>query len=295
MKQTGKRLTLTVLMAALALTITLGAVSTTFAQTSGQVQGTDLGAAHRGGRGGWHGATLATLAETLNLSEADLRTALQAGQSVADVAAEQGVELDVVIATIVAEQTTNLAEAVTAGKLTQEEADARIAQLSENLPELLNLKGGQNGLGLGRQGDRGFSKHSVAALATVAATLDLTAAELLTALQAGQSVADVATAQGVALDGVVAAIVAEQSAWLAQAVTNGRITQAQADERLATLQAALPEQLARKGLPAKMGPGFGPGCHKDGLHAPQTPAEPAPESTPQTNTAPVVPEDVGNA
>lgn len=76
---------------------------------------------------GLRGAALATLATTLNLSEADLQTALQTGKSIANIATEQGVVLDTVVEAIVTEQAAKLAGCVTDGKLNQEEADARLA------------------------------------------------------------------------------------------------------------------------------------------------------------------------
>ena len=53
--------------------------------------------------------------------------------------------------------------------------------------------------------------------------------DLGSAIKVGQSVADVATAHGVSVDSVVNAVVTDASARIDQAVTNGRLTQAQAD------------------------------------------------------------------
>jgi hypothetical protein len=59
------------------------------------------------------------------------------------------------------------------------------------------------------------------------------------ALQGGQTIAEVAEANGVAGDDVVAAMVADAEERLAQAVADGRITQEQADERTADLESRI--------------------------------------------------------
>lgn len=68
-------------------------------------------------------------------------------------------------------------------------------------------------------------------------TIGVKPAELRADLKAGQSVADVATAKGVAVDTVVNAVVKDASAKIDQAVTNGKLTQAQADAAKAKLPA----------------------------------------------------------
>lgn len=210
------------------------------------------------GRGGMQ---LSAVATALGMTEAELRTELEAGKSVADVAAAKNVSLDAVTNAIVDARTQELAQAVTDGKLTQAQADALISNLKLTLPGQLQTKmvpglqrdwdGGRGGRG---HGDKGGGIRTGAQLATVATALGVTQAELWTELQAGKSVADVAAAKNVALDTVINAIVAEQTAALQLAVTNGRLTQAQADERIASLKANLPTLLAQPGL-FQRGPG----------------------------------------
>jgi len=301
------RLKLAALGAVLATSVTFGVVATTYAQDQTQEPSTSQGGAQlgrlggrHGGIGGFglHGASLATLATTLNLSEADLQTALQAGKSIADIATEQGVALDAVVEVIVTEQTAKLAQAVTDGKLTQEDADARITELREKLPEMLSMTRPVAGIGMGKGPGLGGVGMRGAGLATLAATLNLTEAELQTALQT-KSVAAVATEQGVALQTVIDAIVAERSTALAQAVTDGKLTQAQADEQLARLEAMLPEQLNQIHTPGAGGPHGGRG--RGGPRGEDSPApgdsnrDPAQAPTPQPNIVPVTPEDAQRA
>ena len=301
------RLKLAALGAVLATSVTFGVVATTYAQDQTQEPSTSQGVAQpgrpggrHGGMGGFgmHGAALATLATTLNLSEADLQTALQAGKSIADIATEQGVALDTVVEAIVTEQTAKFAQAVTDGKLTQAEADARLAELREKLPEMLSMTRPMDGLGMGKGPGFGGMGMRGAGLATVAATLNLTEAELQTALQT-KSVAAVATEQGVALQTVIDAIVTERSTALAQAVTDGKLTQAEADAQLARLEEMLPEQLNQIHTPGAGGPHAG---HRRGgprggnLQAPSDPnQDPAQAPTPQPNNVPVTPDDAQSA
>jgi hypothetical protein len=74
-------------------------------------------------------------------------------------------------------------------------------------------------------------------LKVAADTIGVAPATLGSDLKAGQSIADVATANGVSVDSVVNAVVSDASARIAQAVTNGRLTQAQADALTAKLPA----------------------------------------------------------
>jgi hypothetical protein len=108
-----------------------------------------------------------------------------------------------------------LAKLVTAGTLTQAQADAVTTALEAARPEGGPGRGGGPGL-------------------TVAATaLGIDASDLRTQLQAGKTIAQVASANGVDLQKVIDAIVAAEKTHLAEAVADGSLTQAQADERAA--------------------------------------------------------------
>ena len=103
-----------------------------------------------GGPGGRHLA-LDTAATTLGVTEDELRTALQGGQSLADVAETEGVSKDTLITALVGEAKAHLAEQVTEGDLTQAQADARGAQLTERVTAMVE----REGLGRGGHGHRG--------------------------------------------------------------------------------------------------------------------------------------------
>ena len=82
---------------------------------------------------------------------------------------------------------------------------------------------------------------------TTASILFLKRKSARTELQAGKSVSDVAAAKNVPINTVIAAVIAEQTTVLKQAVTDGKLTQEAADQRLATLKTNLPKLFELKG------------------------------------------------
>jgi len=87
----------------------------------------------------------------------------------------------------------------------------------------------------------GFGGGSFAAFDASAAVLGLTPVELFTQLHDGKSMEEIAKAKGVAMDkiheAVKAARLAEARTRLAQAVKEGKITQAQADQAIKDIEA----------------------------------------------------------
>jgi hypothetical protein len=90
-----------------------------------------------GGRGG-RGAHLETVATVLGISVEDLRTGLVDGQTIAEIATANGKTAEEVVDALVAEATERIGQAVTDGKLTQEEADVKLAELDTKLTEFVN-------------------------------------------------------------------------------------------------------------------------------------------------------------
>ena len=146
--------------------------------------------------------------------------------------------------------------------ITQAQADKVIAALVAARPE-----GGRGGPGMGG-GHRGPGGLIGAGLDTVATTLGVTADEVRAALESGQTLADLAVSKGKTAQDVIDAVVAEATTRINTAVTDGKITQAQADERLADVT-KFATDFVNNGGPA-FGPGFGggrgfggPGHHGD--------------------------------
>ena len=109
-----------------------------------------------GGHGGGR-VSLDVAAETLGVTEDELRTALQGGQSLADVAAAEGVEKQVLVDALVAAANAHLDEEVAEGDLTQEQADARKAEVAERVAAAVEREG------LPRRGGRGHGPDGTTA------------------------------------------------------------------------------------------------------------------------------------
>jgi polyhydroxyalkanoate synthesis regulator phasin len=78
------------------------------------------------------------IAELFGLEPAELRDLLRDGQSLADVATAQGIDVQVVIDTFVTAAKEHLDAGVANGRLTQEEADAKLAELTERITEMVD-------------------------------------------------------------------------------------------------------------------------------------------------------------
>ena len=184
-----------------------------------------------GGRGGHgemgekQGEHQAELAAALGMTTEELQTALQSGQTIEEIAAEKGVDLQ---AFALEQAKEHLAQAVTDGKLTQEEADTKLAEIQTAIEngEFTGLRGfgpGGHGLRGERDGD-------------LAEALGMTPEELHTAIQNGQTIEEIAAEKGVDLQ---AFALAQAKEHLAQAVTDGKLTQEEADTKLAEIQTAI--------------------------------------------------------
>ena len=114
---------------------------------------------------------------------------------------------------------------VAAGTITKAEGDAIKSRIeSQDYPMLA-------GPGFGH-----YDAHGFGHLGAAATYLGLTEAELQTQLAGGKTLADVVKAQGKTVDGLVAALVADEKKQLAAAVSAERLTQTQADAMLANAQ-----------------------------------------------------------
>lgn len=106
---------------------------------------------------------------------------------------------------------------VTAGTITSEQADAVAVHLAEALPH-------RGGHFVGRAA-------AVATLEEAAAAIGIDVSDLRTALEDGQTIAEVASANGVDAQTVIDALVAAFNVKMDEAVANGRITAELAAEK----------------------------------------------------------------
>jgi len=114
-----------------------------------------------GGRGmggyGYAGTMPALLAEALGMTVEELYAAQTAGQTVAEIAAAQGVELADVVAAVIAPRAERLAQSVAGGYLTQEQADAMLAAMTEQMILHFENPGTGYGGGCGMGGRGAFA------------------------------------------------------------------------------------------------------------------------------------------
>jgi hypothetical protein len=173
------------------------------------------------------GDSLTAAAKYLGLSESDLRSKLNDGQSLADVAKAQGKDLTGLKQAIVDTAKADLDKAVADKNLTQSQADAVLTRLKSGIDDLVD---GQ----LRFHGPGRFEKPFIGGnLDGAAKYLGLSASDLKTKLRDGQSLADVAKAQGKDVAGLQQAIVDATKADLDKAVADKKLTQSQADDILA--------------------------------------------------------------
>ena len=87
---------------------------------------------------GMLGAGLDAAAEVLGMTANEVRDALRDGTSLGALADQQGVDRQSLVDALVAAATERINEAVADGRLTQEQADERIAELPDRVTELLD-------------------------------------------------------------------------------------------------------------------------------------------------------------
>jgi hypothetical protein len=214
----------------------------------------------------------------------------QSGQSLAQIATAKGKTAADIITAARASLSTQLAQAVTAGTLTQAQSDAELAQFDQQAPQIVNdtnleAKGG-HGFGPGGQHGAGGPGGAGALINAAASVTGLTDQEIDTQLQAGQTLAQIAQSKGKTADDVIQAARTALTTQLQAAVTAGKLTQAQADARLAQFN-TMATQLVND---ATLGHAGGHGGHQGGSGGPNdpdgtnAPANPAPSATPQSGT-----------
>ena len=207
--------------------------------------------------------SLANIATVLKLTEAELKAQLDSGKSLADIAKDQNISVQLVIDAVVTEMRAHIAEEVTSGEITQAQADAKLTEVTTRATDMVNsVRPAEMGEGMhGGKGHGGPAKS----LANVATVLKLTEAELKAQLESGKSLADVAKTQNVNVSAVIDVIVADVKAHIAEEVTSGEITQAQADAKLAEVTTRVTD-MVNSVRPAGMGEGMHGGRGDRGGH-----------------------------
>ncbi len=196
---------------------------------------------------------------------------------VASAAQDVGVSESALTAALVKAEEAQIDAQVTAGKLTQTQADAIKKRLESGTVPLVGI-----GMGMGMGGRHGGPGHGGPGrnVAAVASYVGVTEATVQSELQGGKTLAQIATAHGKTVDGLVAALVSAEKTKLDAAVTSGKITQAQEDAMLVNGKQHVTDEVNGKlpsGPPFGLGGPRGPG---DGT----APPAPAPDTTTSTTT-----------
>jgi uncharacterized protein (DUF2267 family) len=196
----------------------------------------------------WHGGFggFGTVADALGISDDELRDALRDGKSIATIAEERGVELQTVVDAMVTAGTERIDEALADGRIDEDEANELKAELPDRVNDVVQREGwpwgpGRWGWGEGRWGwwGPGPGPGGLGGLDAAAEALGIEEDALWDALRDGRSIADVAAEQGVDLQAVQEALVAEATERIDAALADGRLDEDEANE----LKAELPERV----------------------------------------------------
>ena len=111
--------------------------------------------AERGGHRGHGPRGAGVIAETLGLEGAELREALQSGQSLADVAAEQGISTDDLVDALVDQAEERVNDALESGRIDEEKAAEILAAAEERAEAIVSGEFEPGERGFGRRGPFG--------------------------------------------------------------------------------------------------------------------------------------------
>ena len=155
------------------------------------------------------------------------------------------------------------------GKLTQTQADSANTRIDKQLFDKGMFGPFGGGRGFGMRG--GMFAGGNAEMAAAAAKLGMTTQELMTELRSGKTLADVAKEKNVTADELKAAIITAVTAQIDQAVKDGKLTQAQADQLKSRLDSQIDLNKSWPNGGGFKGPGHGFGRQWRATPQPGTP------------------------
>jgi hypothetical protein len=220
----------------IALLVVLG-LSVIGGATVTQAQGGGQGGVP-GGRGGGQLGTvmfvlLSETSKATKLSTVDILAELRTGKSLSDIIKANGGDVAAVKAAAKTSITDQVKAAVTNKRLTQQQADAALANIDQVLDRTLEFKVPTRA----NVQDRVQRVAGVAILMReTAKQANITQRDLLTELRAGKTLAQIATANKADPAKIVTAAVATTTTLINQRVTAGRMTKEDGDKLIAGLQ-----------------------------------------------------------
>lgn len=177
-------------------------------------------------------------AET-GLEPREIAQQMRDGTTLAEIIAANGGDTQSVIDQAVATITDHVNQAVADGKLQQERADEILANLTEKVTQGINGELGSN-----RAVER---RAGMAVLRLAAEQTGMTVRDIVDEIRSGKSLADVLTAKGIETESFITDAVTTFNQRLDQAVTNGRLTQEEADAKIVTFEQKLRERITQPG------------------------------------------------
>lgn len=181
---------------------------------------------------------LQATADATKLSPADIMKQLQAGKTLADIITANGGTVENVVNSAVTKATADINTAVKDGRLGQAQADTLIANLRKAYTAAVNGEYRQRAV---------RAIVTLAVLRLAAEQTGLTVPNIVKEIRSGKSLADVLKEHKIDPTSFINSAVNATKKRLDQAVTNGRITQADADKRLEEFHQRLTEQINNAG------------------------------------------------
>lgn len=171
-----------------------------------------------GGAPGWRGrggfAGMKEVVELLDTTVSEILGALRDGKTIAELAADKGVDVKDLMDAIVSNGGERNADLVERGLLTPDQADARNARPRQRAESIVTLP-----LPYGLQGE---------ALGVAAEALGISIDDLIAEIEAGKTVAEVAEAEGVDPEDIVDALVAARKESHEELISLDLMTETQA-------------------------------------------------------------------
>lgn len=187
---------------------------------------------------------ITAIEEATGLSRQEFVQAIRDGSSAVEIIEANGGDVAAITAQTVDAITARLDEAVANGQITQERADSIAENLETTITAALNgeLEGNLRERLEERRRDRADNQVPRELLEVIIAETGLTSFELRDQLQ-DSTIAEVLAANGADVQVVLDRAVSIITQRLDEAVANGRITQAQADERLQNIEQRMTDWL----------------------------------------------------
>ncbi|PTQ55201.1 MAG: hypothetical protein BSOLF_2922 [Candidatus Carbobacillus altaicus] len=204
--------------------------------------------------GPWQKDKQETLWQSVGLDLTTVQQGLKDGKSIKEIAQEQGISEEALTQKVLDNAKKALEQAVQDGKMTKEQADAKLKVVEENISKWIDQSGPLNfnmmhenmkrervdGQDAGRMMRTGFSFWNNEALADL---FGMSIDELKNALTSGKSLTQLAEEKQVSLDRVQQLLLEQMKERLSSLVQSGRLTEEQMNARLSQFEANLPKIL----------------------------------------------------